>query len=525
MNSKLLLKLFLFFIGIELIVVWIAYLNLTLFFIGVINTLVILYMFFDFKFDRYIDRFLIYLNWLYNVIINFLNKTNSKKKDVLLSDKNIDLQKTTDTELFKAVKYFFVHYGFVISVLILILAILDFVAFKSFHLNLIVSIVFFIISFLFSYKDLLDWNIYFWNRLITPKDIVLMLDILFTMSVFIFLKDFLLYEKIFYSLVSWIIFYLFTIYILDYTQKPLKLFKSWFVGAYLLLVFVSFLSFLYFKIPAVKKYFTIEKKVIVKVPVYKEKVVYKDRKSSKNERKNEANFIVYIAPNGKYYEIFQTSTWAYFTWYANKRKYFSNIDEAKKIIDKYNPSNIASNQKNNTNNENIPSDEDQLFNVMSAILNDKNVDTSWVKEQKIYKNSSSEDNITKVMWTLLNDNSAIFTYYKLIPYIVKKFNLSSKNKSDIKFNHIDKKDPNYNAFKTAYYYKMIGKNTNPNIKVRCQNLAVIIWLANKWNLSYTRDNVFDVFWKKAVENWYKFDKCCKNKYTYITREKISCILK
>jgi len=529
MNSKLLLKLFLFFIGIELIVAWIAYVNLSLIFIGIVNTFVILVMFFNFKFDNYLNKLLSYINQVLSYINKSKNIDINKSKNI--EEKNFWIRKYmflkdfTDTDFFKAVKYFFVHYGFVLSVLVLLLSIFDVIIFKNFHLNITSSFLFFIISFLFSYKNLLESKIYFWNRLITPKDIIFLFDITFVIFIFVFLKNFQLYEKIFYSLLAWIIFYIFVIYMLDYTKSPLKLFKSWFVFSYLWLLIISFGVFCYFKIPAFKNYITIKEKVIIEKPVYKEKIVYKEKPIDKKEKNNneQNNMIIHIAPNWKYYEIYKTTTWAYFTWYKNQIKFFSSLEEAKATIDKYNQ---ISKGKNIYKEK---SDDDKIFEVMSAILNDKNMDTGLIDKEQTYQDtsdSSSDDKLTNLMYSLIDDKqNEELTYYKVIPYIVKKFNLSSENKPDIKFKYINAQDLYYKAFKTAYFYKMFGKNTNPNIKVRCQNLAVIIWLANKRNLAYTRDNVFDVFWNQAIKNWYKFDKCCKNKYTYTTKEKISCILK
>jgi len=148
------------------------------------------------------------------------------------------------------------------------------------------------------------------------------------------------------------------------------------------------------------------------------------------------------------------------------------LEEAKATIDKYNQ---ISKGKNIYKEK---SDDDKIFEVMSAILNDKNMDTGLIDKEQTYQDtsdSSSDDKLTNLMYSLIDDKqNEELTYYKVIPYIVKKFNLSSENKPDIKFKYINAQDLYYKAFKTAYFYKMFGKNTNPNIKVRCQNLAVII---------------------------------------------------
>jgi len=521
MNKKLLL----FFFVIELIIVWIAYRHLALIFVGIVNMFVILFMFFDLKFDFSINKNLFYLNKIYIFLKSLKLKNFLVKNQLGLKDK-LDFQKTTDNELFKAIKYFFVHYGFVLSVIILLFSVIDIFVFKNFKLNLIASIMFLIVSFLFSYKELLSSNIYFWNRLISPKDIIFLFNIIFIITMIVFLKDFILYERFFYSFFAWIIFYLFAVYMLDYTQSWLKLFKSYIIWIYLLLFFMSFIVFLYFKIPAFKKFFIIKEQIIVEKPL-------------NEDIKKENNFFVYIAPNGITYDIFQTLTWVYFTWYDWQVKYFSSLQEAKININNVNSIKIEEN-KNLNNSKNVVdsnnketnlSGEDNLFHVMNALLNDEQVNANGIELQKDNQNNQTnnqeEDEIIKSMSLLFEDNKTDkeFTYYDVIPYIVNKFNLLSDDKPNIKLNYIKLNDPNYKAFKTAYYYKMFGKNSDINTRIKCQNLAVIVWLANNWNLIYTKENVFDIFWDKAIENWYKFDKCCQNKFDYINLEKISCILK
>jgi hypothetical protein len=119
----------------------------------------------------------------------------------------------------------------------------------------------------------------------------------------------------------------------------------------------------------------------------------------------------------------------------------------------------------------------------------------------------------------------VVTYYDIIPELVKQYNLNSVWKPDITFKYIPKTDSNYKAFKTAYYYKMFGKNSNPNLKVRCRNFAVLLWLAQKWNVKYNRQNVFNVYRNEAIKRGYKFNTCCKSQYDFLTKDKKICILK
>lgn len=89
------------------------------------------------------------------------------------------------------------------------------------------------------------------------------------------------------------------------------------------------------------------------------------------------------------------------------------------------------------------------------------------------------------------------TYADLIPYIVNKYHLSAAGKPDVNFTNISKRSYSYYAFKAAYYARFFGKNVSPTKLVTCDNYAVFVWLADKWPLSYTAENVYSVFWNEA----------------------------
>jgi hypothetical protein len=79
----------------------------------------------------------------------------------------------------------------------------------------------------------------------------------------------------------------------------------------------------------------------------------KETISTGSNQKNKS--IIYIAPNGKIYEIFVVSTGVYFTGSNGQKKYFSSLEEAKKIIDYYNPAKkiVVSNNKDQVSDEEI----------------------------------------------------------------------------------------------------------------------------------------------------------------------------
>ena len=508
-NNKLYLKLFLFFLGVEIIFLWISFKKLSLVILWILNTIVILFMFFDFKINLNFlkDR----LSWFINSLNKFFDKKgkinieNTKKK----IDFNIDNLKT----FLEPVKYFYLKGGFVLSIIVLVLAILDHVILHRFNLSIFWSAIFFIVWLFVLYKNILDGEIYIWNKIVSSKDIILILSLFIILVVYVLLVKFAFYEKIFYSLVFGLLFYIVAIFSLDYTNTRLKLFKSVFLYSYLWLTLLSFFVYLYHKVPAIKKSFTIEKIVYKEKPVYKEKIVYKDRIIIKKTNPSK----IYIAPNDKVYELFFTSTWVYFSWYNDTRRYFNSYKKAVSIINKYNQkheikknSEIKKNVSKSTlsSNNNLDNNSNRAPTIKDVISSLLNGDEGKITQDVNYKK--------------VNTN---LTYNNIIPYLISKYWLNSNNKPNITFKYISKNNQNYKYFKVAYFYKMFGKNSNPNLRVRCRNFAVLLWLAEWWNVNYNRNNVFNVFYQKAIKKWYKFDTCCKSQYDYLTKDKKTCILK
>ena len=505
MNNKIYLKLFLFFLWIEVFILWISFKNISLMIVWLLNTIVILFMFFGLKIDLVVNLFKWLRNWFTNILFSW-------KKIYSFDNVKFDF-----SIILKSLKLFYLKWGFVLSVLILVLVVLDKILFHKFGLNLIWSTIFFFVWLVILYENILNWEIYIWNRLVNQKDVVFMLSLVLFFVVFILLEKFKLSERLFFSLLVWFVFYVVVIYMLDYVKFNMKFFKSTVIIWYIGLLLISFVVFIFYKVPEIKKYFTIEKVIYKEKPVYIKKIVYKEKPISEEIQKQKTNLNInsktYIAPNWKIYDIILTSTWAYFTWYNDKRKYFVSYQEAKKLIDKFNQKIEISIKKTNSKNNFIKNDitdsneEMIITEVMSSLLN-------W-NEEKIVKNEEkSSKNI-----------NVDLTYYEIIPFIVNKYWLNNKTKLDINFKYILNDDKNYKYFKIAYYHKMFGKNSNPNLKVRCRNFAVLLWLAEHWDVVYNRNNVFDVFWNKALEKWYNFNNCCKSQYEYLSEAKKTCILK
>lgn len=458
MTKNLISKLLLFFFGIEFVVFGLWFKIIALFFVWIINLFIILFIFFDIDLKSLFGKF---------------KNINVDKSNINIFDKIKWYDFSWVNYILESIRFFYLKWWFVFAIVLLILSLLDYFVFKKFNLSLWWSFSFFILWLVLSYKKLKNWELFIWKRLINWKDIVFILSLLVAVLVFTYLDKFQIYEKVFYSLLFGFIFYVFTIYSFGYTKDKLIFFRSFSVLLYLLFLFLSFLSFLWYKIPEIKKSLTVEK------IVYKTKVIEKPILA--NKKNDLDNLITYVAPNGKIYEIFVTSTWAYFTWYNGKVKIFKNLDEAEKVI--YEANSVNDKEK------------ESIWNVFSKLLNNDNKDDK------------------------------IITYADIIPYLVKKYKLSTNNKKDVEFTYISKKDPNYDLFKIAYYNYLFWRKTNPKKIVKCKNFAVLLGLAQKWKVNYNRYNVYDKYWEKAVKKWYKFNICCKSKNDVLTFWKKTCILK
>jgi len=476
-NNNIYLKLLLFIFWIEAIILWLSFKNVSIIVLWILNTIVIVFMFFNLNLD--------FLDNIKKIFKKISIKAPFEKKLNLNMFDNI----------LEAIKLFYFKWWFVFSIIVLVLAILDTIIFHKFNLSLTYSFLFFFIWLISLYQNILNWEIFLWNRIIWQKDVVFILSLMIVIISFILLEHFSLYEKLFYSLVYWFAFYIIVIVSFNYTNTNFKFFKTAPLLIYIFLTLLSFFVFIFNKIPSIKNYFTIEKIVYKERPIYKEKIVYKNKDSK-----------IHIAPNWKMYEIFLTSTWAYFIGYNNNKKYFESYEKAVKIIDKFNQKdnwNTTGSNSNSITNNNV-----DITTVMSSLINNE--------ENQIESNNTNETQENK---------NRILSYYNIIPEIIEKYWLNSDNKKDIDLKYITKNDKNYKYFKTAYYHRMFGRNFNVNFKLRCQNLAVLIGLAEWWKLQYNRQNLFDTFYKEAIKKWYKFDICCKSKYDYINSEKKACILK
>gem|GEM_PF-2744338 len=130
MNNSLYTKI-LIFLAIEIILFGIIFKKPEISLFGVFTAIAMLLLFMDPK---------------------YLNNTSIIKEKI----KETNFQSFLESEFFKFLKYFFLHWGFVISLITLILAFFDNFVLNFFNINLVISILFFIISLAFVHKDLME---------------------------------------------------------------------------------------------------------------------------------------------------------------------------------------------------------------------------------------------------------------------------------------------------------------------------------------------------------------------------------
>jgi len=112
------------------------------------------------------------------------------------------------------------------------------------------------------------------------------------------------------------------------------------------------------------------------------------------------------------------------------------------------------------------------------------------------------------------------TYYDVLPYLVEKYQINPNSVSNVVFDNVSIKDPNYAAFKVAYSKKIFGTSSDPKSILKCQNLIVTIWLFEWWTVQYTKDTVFDEYWKRAQRNWVLNKTWCVKKDDLITYQNL-----
>ncbi|USN54682.1 MAG: hypothetical protein H6765_09400 [Candidatus Peribacteria bacterium] len=92
----------------------------------------------------------------------------------------------------------------------------------------------------------------------------------------------------------------------------------------------------------------------------------------------------------------------------------------------------------------------------------------------------------------------VLNYGNFLPAVKQVYDLPTLDGS-VLFNYVPSSSPLYASFQAAYAKRMIGSNTNPDTKIRCGNLMVLLGLAEGWNLAYAPSTIISQFWQEAEE--------------------------
>jgi hypothetical protein len=90
------------------------------------------------------------------------------------------------------------------------------------------------------------------------------------------------------------------------------------------------------------------------------------------------------------------------------------------------------------------------------------------------------------------DTTTALTFAQVVPALVKKFNLAVPGWT-VSFANIPSSSPLYNDFKAWYAARFFGPGINPNATVSCNVYFVMIWLAQKRDVTYNSNTIFTAF--------------------------------
>ena len=118
-----------------------------------------------------------------------------------------------------------------------------------------------------------------------------------------------------------------------------------------------------------------------------------------------------------------------------------------------------------------------------------------------------------VKWSdTAKNNTTALTFAQVVPVLVDRFKLPVPSWS-VKFTNIASSSTIYNAFKAWYAARFFGPSINPSTTVSCNVYFVMLWLAQKWDVSYTSSTIFTAYRAAAEKNWQIY--WCEN-WKYVT---------
>jgi hypothetical protein len=147
---------------------------------------------------------------------------------------------------------------------------------------------------------------------------------------------------------------------------------------------------------------------------------------------------------------------------------------------------------------NFPKNITKLFTIPTAeapTITTGAVETGAMTTGVVVSQIQTGSNTVNTGIVATGDTSKALTYADVVPAIVKKYSLPAW--PDVGFANISKTSDIYTAFKAWYAARFFGLGVNPKTLTTCNVYFVMLWLAEKWPLTYTSSTVFNVYAAEA----------------------------
>lgn len=268
MNS--IIKLLLLFLWLDLFIYWLFTYNTIFIILWLINTIILL-IFLDYKFDLFIKIFK-----------NINNKQVQKNK--IINYNKITTIKENLIEFYNLIKYINKHYIIFTSILIFILIFLSkFFWYTGINFNISTSWIILILSVIIWFKDIITWNIYFWNKKLEFLDYIVFSSIILFYIFFNINWELKVYENLLIWAISAFSFYVFTTNFLWISEKSYWKYKPSLLLFSTLLISILYFMYWFFWIKTMYNDFYIWKSIIIenKIQLWEKILITPDNKEFK----------------------------------------------------------------------------------------------------------------------------------------------------------------------------------------------------------------------------------------------------
>ena len=126
---------------------------------------------------------------------------------------------------------------------------------------------------------------------------------------------------------------------------------------------------------------------------------------------------------------------------------------------------------------------------------------AWIIDKMPTSDTSVSENEDIRLFSMYFGNDEAVTYLDFIPLLWERYDgkIVSQN---LDFSYISKESTLYPSFSYAVSKWMIWTWFDPDTRLKCWNLFVLLWLAQWRDLSYSNETVLDVFREEADRRWF-----------------------